>query len=90
MFRIQGPWTGWQSLSHWIHLCKMERGNGHVYLNVNMKKMNSKMGSGELESDRNQTLDTMMEHDSRSRAGQMGSGIEWEMKHVHLGFSTKT
>ena len=48
------------------------------------------MGSGELESDRNQTSNTMTTSYSRLSYGRMGSDIEWNMGHVHLVNPVKT
>ena len=55
MFRIPGPWAGWQLLSQWMHLCKVVCGRGHWYLDVNIETTYSKIAMEELESDCNQT-----------------------------------
>ena len=46
----------------------MERGSGHGDLNVNMKKMNSTIGSSELEPHSNRMLDANMDFGFRSNA----------------------
>ena len=56
---------------------------------VNIEKTYSKIAMEELESDCDQTWNTMIEHDVRWSPERMGSGIECRTERIQLGISTK-